>query len=104
MTQIILNGINLHELLDQVGQIIESKLKQIQFPDNKLKDAEFITRQEVAKLLKITLPTLHEWTKLGWLQSYKLGNRVLYKKQEVEQALHKVGSFKFKKGGQTYGA
>lgn len=104
MTEIILNGINLNELLDQVGQIIESKLKQIQFTHKKLKDAEFITRQEVAQLLKITLPTLHEWTKLGWLQSYKLGNRVLYKKQEVEQALHKVGSFKFKKGGLTYGA
>lgn len=104
MNQLFLSGFTLNDLLERFEQIIDQKIRDFQPTQNKAEQTEFITRQEVAELLKITLPTLHEWTKLGWLQSYKLGNRVLYKKQEVEQALHKVGSFKFKKGGLTYGA
>jgi len=43
------------------------------------------------------LPTLNDWSKLGRLQSYKMGNRVLYKKHEVENSLHQVATLKFKK-------
>jgi hypothetical protein len=49
--------------------------------------------------LKITLPTLHDWTKLGYLRSYKMGTRVLYKQSEVIETLEKVPSFKHRKGG-----
>jgi excisionase family DNA binding protein len=48
---------------------------------------EFLTRQETAQFLKITLPTLHAWTKTGKLTSYRLGTKVRYKKSEVILAL-----------------
>ncbi|MBL0274175.1 MAG: hypothetical protein IPQ06_14185 [Chitinophagaceae bacterium] len=35
----------------------------------------------------MSLPTLHEWTKLHLLHAYKIGNRVLYKLGEVEIAI-----------------
>jgi excisionase family DNA binding protein len=47
----------------------------------------YLTRKEVAKMLRITLPTLHEWTKLGWIPSYRIGTRVLYKNNEVESVI-----------------
>ena len=49
---------------------------------------QFYTRNQVKTLLKISLPTLHRYTKLGILKSKKLGNRVLYKISDVESAFH----------------
>jgi excisionase family DNA binding protein len=99
MTQILLNGINLDQLLEKIGQLIDTKLEKASPTEKSLNQSKLISRQEVASLLKISLPTLNEWSKLGWLQSYKIGNRVLYKLPEVEQALHKVSNLKYKKGG-----
>lgn len=93
----ILTGINLNQLLEKIGQLIEGKLKSIATPPNN--QSKFITRHEVAITLKITLPTLNEWTKLGWLQSYKIGSRVLYKESEIISSIEKLATYKFKKGG-----
>lgn len=49
-----------------------------------------MTRKEVADLLHVTLPTLHDWTKLGRLQGYKVGNRVLYKANEIDMSILKM--------------
>ena len=98
MNQILLNGINLSELLEKIGQVIDVKLKSA-IPTNNTQSSKFITRKEVCDLLKITLPTLNDCTKLGWLKSYKLGNRVLYRHGEIELAISNVATYKFKKGG-----
>lgn len=52
---------------------------------------EFMTRDETAKALKISLPTLSALSKEGAITSYRLGRgRVLYKSAEVAMALTKV--------------
>ena len=100
--EILLNGVRLSELLEKIGQLIDAKIGHVQKPETK-EQSKFISRAEVALLLKISLPTLNEWTKLGRLLSYKMGNRVLYNLQEVENALCNVTAYKHKKGG-YYGA
>jgi len=45
--------------------------------------SELITREQTAELLRVSLPTLHNWTKSGLLQSYKIASRVRYKREEV---------------------
>jgi excisionase family DNA binding protein len=47
----------------------------------------YLTRLEVCKLLTITLPTVHEWTKRGILTAYRLGNRVYFKREEIDKAM-----------------
>jgi len=47
----------------------------------------YLTRQELASMLKCDLSTIHNWTKAGILNSYGIGNRVYYKKTEVEMAI-----------------
>ncbi len=54
-----------------------------------------MSRVEVAKMLKISLPTLNEYTKFGWLTSYKIAKRVLYRSDEVEASIHKCKSNKY---------
>lgn len=96
MEQIFLNGINVEQLLERMGKLLDSRLNSLTLPKSE-SPTQYLSRAEVAKLLKISLPTLHEWTKLHWLQSYKIGNRVLYKLQEVQEALEKVSINKHKK-------
>ena len=96
--EILLNGIKLNDLLEKIGHLIDSKIGHTQQPTEK-KRSKFISRAEVAEILKISLPTLNEWTKLGRLLSYKMGNRVLYNQEEVEQSLTQVTAYKHKKGG-----
>lgn len=98
MQEILFTGVNLNQLLEKIGQLIDSKLRSFAPQTEQTNQSKFITRREVATLLKITLPTLHEWTKLGWLRPYKVGNRVLYKEPEVFACIEKLNSYKFKKG------
>jgi excisionase family DNA binding protein len=95
MNQILLNGLEVKDLLDAIGKLIDDKLLQSK-SQNEASDTKYISRHEVCDLLKISLPTLNDWSKLGMLQSYKIGNRVLYKKDEVENSLHKVTAHKYK--------
>jgi excisionase family DNA binding protein len=48
---------------------------------------EWLTREEVAKMLKCDKSTVHNWTKKRKLKKYCLGNRIYYKRSEVEAAL-----------------
>ena len=47
----------------------------------------YLTRQEVAKILKISLVTISDWNRKGILKPYRLGNLVRYKSSELDQAL-----------------
>lgn len=51
---------------------------------------EYLTRNEVADLLKIDLSTLYNWTKSKKLISYGIGARVYYKRKEIENAIIKI--------------
>ena len=48
---------------------------------------EYMTRQELADWLKIDLSTIHNWKKRGKITAYSIGNRVYYKREEIEAAL-----------------
>jgi excisionase family DNA binding protein len=65
-------------------------------PKPQIKD-KYLTRHEVAKLLRISLPTLNELTKKGKLIGYRIGGRVLYKESEVESSLHQIVTSKYKR-------
>jgi excisionase family DNA binding protein len=95
MKNLILTGVTLDELLFRIEQVIEAKFSAL--PHQTESQSDYITRKEVIKILKISLPTLHDWTKQGWLQSYKIGNRVLYRKVEVEESVSQVLFQKHKK-------
>lgn len=49
---------------------------------------EYLTRQEVAKLFKVHVCTVDDWTGKGKLKKYGVyGRRALYKRSEVEASL-----------------
>jgi excisionase family DNA binding protein len=53
---------------------------------------KYLTRLEAAKLLQISLPTLHTYTKLGLIHAKRIGTRVLYSETDVQDALKDIPS------------
>jgi excisionase family DNA binding protein len=46
-------------------------------------DTKYLTRNEVSKVLNVTVQTLNNWRRDGVLNPLKIGGRVLYKKEDV---------------------
>lgn len=51
---------------------------------------EYLTREETAKLLKVDLSTLWHWKSKGILIPYGIGNRVYYKRSDIDKAMIKL--------------
>jgi excisionase family DNA binding protein len=70
---------------------------------SKIKDQTvYLTRGEVAKQLQISLPTLHSYVKQGFIKSFRIGGKVRFKLQDIEQALTERNFISVKrKGGQN---
>lgn len=77
---------------------VNSKAKT---PKAKEPQEKFLTRGDVANLLKISLPTLHRYTRDSVLKSYRIGGKVRYKLQEVENALRECNFGLPRKGGRN---
>lgn len=58
---------------------------------------EYLNRKEAAKLLKVSLVTLNEWTKEGIVQGYRIASRVRYKRTELEIAHSQINTSKNKR-------
>lgn len=67
------------------------------------KEPRYYTRQEACEVLGVTLPTLHEYTKRGDLQAFKMNGRVLYDAWAVDEAVKTKGVYKYKRKGGYYG-
>ena len=81
-TQIFLNGITIEQLAEAIAPLLQPQIVAQLEPINDL-----LTREAVCKLLSITKVTLWKHTKMGKLISYGIGNRVMYKRSEVLQAV-----------------
>jgi len=85
MTKIVLNNFELSDIKKVVEEVLQKQLNGLLTP--KKEELKLLTRKDTAKLLCISLPTLHDWTKTGIVKAHRIGNRVLFKQDEVHQAL-----------------
>jgi excisionase family DNA binding protein len=84
-----LEAADLLNRLDKLEGVIFALCTQPQPAANTVTD--YITRKEVARLFKVSVVTVHDWTKKGVLTAYKIGNKVFFKRGEVESALVQKG-------------
>lgn len=78
---------------------IEQKLAEIEGLILRLKEeipppkkTSYLTRQEAAELLHLTLPTLHTYTQSGLITAKRIGTRVLYSETDLQNALQNIPS------------
>ena len=77
------------EIVDRVSERVLSATAK--------KEPKFYTRQETADLLHITLPTLARLTKDGILVSKRIGSRILYEAETIDEAVKKQVVFKYRR-------
>ncbi len=89
ITQI--EGVNVSDLITQIAETVTEKVTQLVSKDTANTDDknELLTRKEVAKYLSVTVMTVHNWTKAGILNPYRIGNKLRYQKSEVLKALQR---------------
>ena len=75
---------------DQLSAVVEKSVSAALAKHQHRKQPEYYTRQEVADLFKCSLPTVYNWTVQGKLTAYGIGNRVLYKVEQVHNSLIKL--------------
>lgn len=73
------------QLSEMIGKHLSEQINQIK--QSIPQPEQLLTREETAKLLQVDLSTLWAWSKKGKLKSYGIGNRVFYKRSEIEAAL-----------------
>ena len=73
---------------NKLQELRETIIKELKAELNSNQREEFLTRHEVAEMLKVHVCTIDDWTDRGKLKKYNIyGRRALYKYSEVEASL-----------------
>jgi excisionase family DNA binding protein len=91
---------NPFETIDRRLSTIEClllELKEQPVQSEKPEQPRFITRQEAAQLLGVSLVTIDKWSKEGHLKKFRIGGRIRFKAAEVQKALSEVKDLKYKR-------
>ena len=75
--------LSVQDLRDVIREELRNALKGLN-PTEFQKD-EYLTVEETKKMLKISAPTLDRWVEKRYLTKYAMGNRVYYKRSEIEK-------------------
>jgi excisionase family DNA binding protein len=90
----------LDELSEKICERLKPELQMFAPPQPPiLSDSEeLLTSKQSAKVLGVSLPTLHKWKTEGRLKFYRIGTRVRFKRAELISALQTVSN---RKGGRN---
>lgn len=70
-----------------VKQVKKEILDEISDSKKTKESTRYLSAQEICENFSITKPTIHEWRKRGIIKCYKLGSRVYYRWNEIEEAM-----------------
>ena len=90
ITTVQVQGISAETLLQKFDSL-ESQIKQLQQQPHASTD-RLITRDDTAKLLGVSIVTVHNWVKSNILKAYRVGNKVRFKESEVFDSLQSINS------------
>jgi hypothetical protein len=91
---LILTSIPEIEFRELISSAVNEALAGIKPKEQTPSPVEFLTRKQTAERLKVSLPTLHQWSKTGVVKGYRISGRVRYKSQEIEAALQAMQTTK----------
>lgn len=93
---ILIRNLKVEELQEIIRAIVKEEI-QLASTTKKI-ETKYLTRLEAATLLKISLPTLNNYTKTGRITGYRIGSRVLYELAELEQSLNEIITSRYSHG------
>ena len=93
MQNIILFSLEPGELkkivFDTLNEVLEKNVL-VKKESDEPEPEKLLSIRETKDLLKISLPTLHQWKKTGKIPFYRISNRVYFKRSEILESLKKA--------------
>lgn len=88
---LILTSISEESIREIISTAIVESLKNV-LANNPVSQEQsvLLNRNEAAKLLGVSLPTLSKWTKEGRIPAHRIASRVRYKRAELIDSLAKM--------------
>ncbi|HEY0667634.1 MAG TPA: helix-turn-helix domain-containing protein [Sphingobacteriaceae bacterium] len=107
--EIITTSYSEEEFKELLKSIITEAVKEeidriLERPNRPIPPKEFLTRQETAKILGISLPTLHLRVKEGFIAPRRVGSRVLFKWEDLQSAMRTYDEKRLDKPGRNINA
>lgn len=75
------------KLTNTIVESFKNELEILKTQFQPQQPTEWISRKNVAKMLGVSFTTLYSWNRKKILIAYSIGNRVYYKRDEVNNAL-----------------
>lgn len=89
MSAIQFIGTTPSDLIQEIKKEIIPELKEQLSKEFQPKEpTSYLTRNEICEMLQIDMNTLHRWRKDGTLVAYGIGNRVYFKRNEIEELIN----------------
>lgn len=91
METVQVTNVNVTDLLASFRQIVREEYVGMA---PVVKKNKLFTRKQTAEQLSITLPTLNEYVKRGYIKASRIGSRVLFAEEDILAALKEIPSLK----------
>lgn len=66
---------------------IRTELENLKLHFQPKKPKTYLSRKEVSKMLNVSYVTLNKWNKSGRLKAVGIGGRVLYRQEDIDNAI-----------------
>lgn len=86
------HNVSKKELINEIISGVKNKLQEIEKNFQPKEPTIWITKKEVAEMLSISTVTVDDWSKKEILSPYRIGNRIRFKRSEVEASLTEINS------------
>ena len=90
MKQVQLLGMTQEENNLPIFNYIDKKFDELKKFYQPKEPTKYLSRSELAEMLSVDVSSIHNMTKRGILQKYKISGKVLYVKSQVESAIIKI--------------
>lgn len=95
MNATLIQNVTPEEFSETLRLIVREEISAIQTKES---TPRFLSRQEVANLLKISLPTLNEYTRTGIIKGSRIGSRILYAESDIKESVKDIPARKYRRG------
>lgn len=87
MQQLQFIQITPEQLEEAILKGVKVQLEELKKDFQPKEPTDWLSRSDLKNLLQVDLSTIHNWTKKGKIKAYGIGNRVYYKRSEIEKVI-----------------
>ena len=91
MSHLFITQVSPEKLQTMINEALASQLKNIPLSSTTSHE-EYLTTDEVSKLFKISISTVHNWRKAGTLLACQIGGKVFFKRSDIDNAVVQLKS------------